>query len=179
MTILGPSTLLALLQGAAAVRDTVLVRPLMPARTGVEQLFFYAAGLTSILTLVLVGMLVVALFWIRRGAAAAGERVDALLAELRPMLKQAAETNESVRKAADLILEEVTLLQAGLHETGARVKQTVAELADRADDFNELLGKVHARADALVEVAGTAAEGIAWGARQLREHKSKRLKKKK
>src|ERR1700676_5009597 len=160
MTILGPSTVLTLLQGVAAARDTVLVRPVMPARTGVEQLFFYAAGLTSILTLLLVGMLVVALFWIRRAAAAAGERMDGLLAELRPMLRQAAETNESVRKAADLILEEVTLVQAGLHETGARVKQTVAELADRADDFNDLLGKVHDRADAFVEVAGTAVEGI-------------------
>ncbi|HVT38771.1 MAG TPA: hypothetical protein VHE78_06995 [Gemmatimonadaceae bacterium] len=179
MTILGPSTVLALLQGAAAARDTILVRPLMPARTGIEQLFFYAAGLTSILTLLLVGMLVVALFWIRRAAAAAARRADALLAELRPMLRQAAETNDSVRRTADLILEEVSLAKTGLHETGARVKQTVTELADRADDFNDLLGKVHARADALVEVAGTAVEGIAWGARQLREHKGKRARKRK
>jgi hypothetical protein len=171
-------TILPFVQVAAAARDTLVVRPLMPSRTGIEQLFFYASGLTSILTLVLVAMLVVALVWMRRAAAAAGERVDALFDELRPMLKQAAEMNESVRNAANLIQEEVVLVREGVHETGARVKQTVGELADRVDDFNDLLGKVHSRADAVVDVAGTAMDGIAWGARKLRERKHKRIRKK-
>jgi methyl-accepting chemotaxis protein len=178
MTILAAPAAVALLQAAATARDTVLVRPLPPVRSAVEQVFFYASGVTAILTLVLVLMLVVALFWMRRAAVAAGQRVDELFDELRPMLKQAAETAESVRETADLIQEEVALVKDGVNETGVRVKQTVGELADRVDDFNDLLGKMHSRADAVVGVAGSAMDGIAWGARKLRERKQKRLKKK-
>jgi methyl-accepting chemotaxis protein len=178
MTILVAPAGLALFQAAAAARDTLVVRPLPPVRSTVEQVFFYAAGLTSILTLVLVLMLVVAVFWMRRAAAAAARRVDDLLDELRPMLKEAAQTAESVRETADLIQEEVSLVKDGVNETGVRVKKTVGELADRVDDFNDLLGKVHSRADAVVGVAGSAMEGIAWGARKLRERKQKRIRKK-
>ena len=59
------------------------------------------------------------------------------------------------------------------------MKRTVGELADRVDDFNDLLGKVHSRADAVVDVAGTAMDGIGWVSRTLGERRTrKRLKKK-
>ena len=179
MTIFLPSPVLGLLQGVAAVRDTVFVRPILPARTGIEELFFYAAGLTSILALFLAITLIAVLLWMRRWAMLVGGRLDTLLQEIRPMLKQARETNESVRKAAEIVLDEVTLARDGLHQTGARVRQTVGDLAERVDDFNDLLAKLHARADAVMTVAGTAVEGIAWGAEKLRERKQKHLKKKK
>ena len=179
MTILAPSSALALLQSAAAMRDTVLVRPLPAVRSSVELVFFYASGLTSVLLLVLLLMLVVALFWLRGAAVAAARRMDELFDELRPIIKQATDASESVRKTADLIQEEVANVKDGVHDTGIRVKQTVGELADRVDDFNELLGKVHSRADAVVTVAGTALDGLAWGAQKLRERKQKRIAKKK
>jgi methyl-accepting chemotaxis protein len=179
MLILPAAHAWSLAQVAVAAHDTVLVRTLVPPRTAIETLFFYASGLTSVLTLLLVLLLLVALLWMRRAAVAAGEKIDKLFDEIRPMLKQAAETSESVRKTADLIQEEVSLAKDGVHETGARVRKTVGELADRVDDFNDLIGKVHARADAVVDVAGTAIDGIAWGARKLRERKPKRLVKKK
>ena len=176
MTILAARSALLLLQVAIA-RDTVLVQSLPPMRTGLEQVFFLAAGLTSVLTLALLATLVLALFWMRRGAIAAGERLDALLEELRPMLDQATKTSESIRKTADLIQEEVASVHDGVHESTERVKKTVGQLADRVDDFNDLLGKVHARADAVVTVAGTAMDGIAWGAKKLRDRRTRRLKK--
>jgi methyl-accepting chemotaxis protein len=169
MTIVSLVATLALQATALGARDTVLVRELPPVRSSVEQVFFYAAGLSSLLVLTLLVLLVLAVFWMRRAALAAGERVDDLLTELRPMLKQAAETGESIRKTVDRIQTEVGDLADGAHESGARVKRTVGELADRVDDFNDLLGKVHTRADAVVTVAGTAMDGIAWGARKLRE----------
>ena len=45
----------------------------------------------------------------------------------------------------------------------------VAEFGKRLDDFNELLEKVHRKADAIVEVGGMAADGIKWGAQKMRE----------
>jgi hypothetical protein len=45
----------------------------------------------------------------------------------------------------------------------------IAEFGERVDDFNELLEKVHTKADALVEVGGMAADGIKWGAQKMRD----------
>ena len=48
----------------------------------------------------------------------------------------------------------------------------VAEFGKRLDDFNELLEKVHRKADAIVEVGGMAADGIKWGAKKMRERQA-------
>jgi hypothetical protein len=45
----------------------------------------------------------------------------------------------------------------------------VAEFGERVDAFNDLLGKVHHKADAIVEVAGMAADGMKWGAEKIRD----------
>ena len=168
----------AVAPAAGAVRDTLMVRTLTPDRSVVELVFFWASGLTSILALLLLATLVAGLFWMRRAAIAAAHRVDELFDELRPMLDQATETVASVRKTADLMQDEVLLVKEGVHESSERVRKTVGDLADRVDDFNELLGKVHSRADAMATVADAAMDGIAWSAQKLRERKRKRLHRK-
>jgi hypothetical protein len=45
----------------------------------------------------------------------------------------------------------------------------IAEFGERVDDFNDLLEKVHNKADALVEVGGMAADGLKWGAQKMRD----------
>ena len=181
MTILPAVAVFTQTIGAAttAARDTMLVRYVTPDRSPLEAVFFWASGLTSILALLLLVILVAALFWTLRAAIAAGRRVDELFDDLRPMLQKAEETVESVRKTAQLVQEEVALVTAGVHESSERVKKTVSDLADRVDDFNDLLGKVHSRADTVATVAGSAIDVIAWGAQKLRERKSKRIARKK
>lgn len=159
-------------QTAAVVRDTLIVRTLPLDRSPAESLFFWAAGLTSLLSLLLLATLILGLFWLRRAFVAAGHRVDALFDEVRPILRQATEVSLSISKTVDLVHDEVELVKAGVQESSERVKRSVADLADRVDDFNELLGKVHTHADAVVTVAGAAVEGVAWGARKLRERRS-------
>jgi len=166
MTISGVAAFIA--AQAAAARDTMFVRPLPPIRSGMEQFFFVTTGLTSVLALALLATLIVMLVWARRAALAAGERMDALLEELLPVLEQARGVGDSVRKTADLIQRDVASVTEGVHETSARVKRSVGDLADRVDDFNELLGKVHARADSVVDVASTTLDGLAWGVKKLR-----------
>jgi hypothetical protein len=48
----------------------------------------------------------------------------------------------------------------------------LAEFGKRVDDFNDLLGKVHKKADALVEVGGMAADGLKWGAQKIKERRA-------
>ena len=52
----------------------------------------------------------------------------------------------------------------------------VADFGRRVDDFNELLGKVHRRAETVVEVGGMAMDGIAWGAKKLGSRRRRRKK---
>src|SRR5471032_989085 len=52
----------------------------------------------------------------------------------------------------------------------------IADFWKRVDDFNDLLGKVHRRADTVVEVGGMAMDGIAWGAKKFGEGRRRRRK---
>lgn len=52
----------------------------------------------------------------------------------------------------------------------------IAEFGERVDDFNDLLHKVHAKADALVEVGGMAADGLKWGAQKMRDRHAAKKK---
>jgi hypothetical protein len=167
MTIF-PASVVPMLVQAVAARDTVLMRALPPVRTPVEEFFFVMSGAASVLLVVLLLLLIVAVYLAWRGAVAAGRQMDTLLDDLRPMLVQATAVSESVRKTADLIQKDVALVSTGVEETSVRVKHSVAALADRVDDFNDLLGKVHARADTVVDVGGAAIDGIGAVVKKLR-----------
>ncbi len=52
----------------------------------------------------------------------------------------------------------------------------VADFGKRVDDFNDLLGKVHRRAETVVEVGGMAMDGLAWGAKKIGERRRRRRK---
>jgi hypothetical protein len=52
----------------------------------------------------------------------------------------------------------------------------IADFGKRVDDFNDLLGKVHRRAETVVEVGGMAMDGIAWGAKKIGERRRRRRK---
>jgi hypothetical protein len=167
MTIF-PASAVPMLVQAVAARDTVLMRALPPVRTPVEEFFFVMSGTASVLLVVLLLLLIVAVYLAWRAAVAAGKRMDELLDDLRPMLVQATAVSESVRKTADLIQMDVALVSTGVQETTVRVKDSVAALADRVDDFNDLLGKVHSRADTVVEVGGAAIDGLGAVVKKLR-----------
>lgn len=52
----------------------------------------------------------------------------------------------------------------------------IAEFGERVDDFNDLLHKVHQKADAIVEVGGMAADGLKWGAQKMRDRHAAKQK---
>ncbi len=178
MTISPPDTPRLLLQLAAAARDTLLVRPIPPIRTGFEQTVFVAQGILVIFAVLLIPLAIYGAFAMRQAAREAARRMDALLDELRPLAAHVKETSVAVRDTADMIRTDVATVHDTVQVATERVKQTVVQLADRVDDFNELLGAVHDKASMAVDVAGTAISGLAWGARTLRERRAARKAKK-
>src|ERR1035437_9734149 len=128
MTILASSAARFLLQAVAA-HDTVIMRQVPPGRGWFEQVVLVASGLSTLLGLLVAG-LVVAVFAVRRSVQRAHEALD----------------------------------------------KRVADFGRRVDDFNELLGKVHRRAETVVDVGGMATDGIAWGAKKLGSRRRRRKK---
>jgi hypothetical protein len=127
---------------------------------------------------VLIVVLLIGLLWLRKTLIAVGAKLEALAHALHPLLVEATATSQSVKLTADLIREDVTKMHEAISETSTRVRKTVGDLANRVDDFNELLGKVHQTADSVVDIAGTTIKGLAWGARALRERRRRRKERK-
>jgi hypothetical protein len=175
MTILLPDAPLWFLQAAAIARDTLLVRPVPPIRTTFEQTIFVAQGILVIFAVFLIPLSIYGALVMRKAALAAEQKIDALLDELRPL---AAHVKEAVKETAEMVRTDVAMVHDTVQVATDRVKQTVVQLADRVDDFNDLLGNVHEKASMAIDVAGTAMSGLAWGARTLRDRRAARKAKK-
>jgi hypothetical protein len=72
-----------------------------------------------------------------------------------------------------ILIAGLVLLMFGVWRSVRRAHEAldrrIAEFGKRVDSFNELLEKVHRKADALVEVGGLAADGLRWGAQKIRD----------
>ncbi len=156
-----------LLHQAAALADTLIVRQVPIVRTGFEQTVFVASGITSILVLVLVMGLLYALVALRRRVDETQASVEALLAELRPVAARASEVVDDVGEMAATAKDVMAESRETIQDANARIRGTVDTLADRVDDLSEMLGRIHASAERVASVAGTAIGGIKLGARAL------------
>jgi hypothetical protein len=117
--------------------------------------------------------------WLLQAAAAH----DTVIVRQVPPVQSAFEQLVSVASGISTLL--VLVLVTGLVLAMLAVRRSIsrahealdrriAEFGKRLDDFNELLGKVHKKADAIVEVGGMAADGIKWGAQKMKERHAAR-----
>jgi hypothetical protein len=106
---------------------------------------------------------------------------DTVIVQQVPPVRSAFEQVVSVASGISTLL--LLVLVAGLVVTLISVQRSVrrahnaidgrlAEFGKRVDDFNDLLVKIHKKADAIVEVSSMAADGIKWGAKKVQEHRS-------
>ena len=153
-----------LLQAAA---DTLVFRQVPPVRTRFEQAVFVAAGLAQIVTLLVV-ILLVLIFWrMWKAQLAIQEQLGRLSSKVDPMLASATAAAENVRVLTDAVRTDAVAAAEALSEATERVRDTVAGIADRVDDFSDLLGRLHQKADSIVDVAGAAITTLKWGANAL------------
>ena len=153
-----------LLQAAA---DTLVFRQVPPVRTGFEQAVFVAAGLAQIVTLLVV-ILLVLIFWrMWKAQLAIQEQLGRLSSKVDPMLASATAAAENVRVLTDAVRTDAVAAAEALSEATERVRDSVAGIADRVDDFSDLLGRLHQKADSIVDVAGAAITTLKWGANAL------------
>jgi hypothetical protein len=152
----------SLLQTAA---DTLLVRQVTPDRAGFDQVVFVAAGLAQIVTLVVVVLLAIIFFRMWKAQQAMQEQLGRLTSKIDPMIASATAAAENVRELTDAVKQDAMAAAEALSNATERVRDSVSGIADRIDDFGDLLGRVTAKAEAVADVAGAAVSTIKAGSR--------------
>lgn len=161
---------------AAAAADTVLFRQVPHAKSAFEQIVFVASGLTSILTLLVVVVVLLMLVGMRQAAKALGEKLDAVLLELRPLTQNANAASVDVREAAATAKAMVLESRETVTEANRRVRETIEHLTARVDALAEMLGRIHDAAERVAGIAGTAMGGIKAGMRTFGKGRGKKAK---
>lgn len=150
-----------------AVADTILVRQVPPVRTAFDNAVFVAAGLAQIITLAVVIILALIFYRMWRAQQAMHEQLARLSSKVDPMIASATAAAENVRLLTDVVRRDAVDAADALAEATGRVRDSVSGIADRIDDFGDLMGRVHAKADAVADLADAAMGTIRAGARIL------------
>lgn len=161
-----------MMSSLAVVADTLLVRQVPQVRSGFEQVVFVSAGVSQVVTLVVVVLLAIIFFRMWKTQQALQEQLGHLAGKVDPMIASATEAAANVRVLTDVVRRDAVQAAEALREATGRVRDSVGAVADRVDDFSALLGRVHARADAAADaaadVAGVALDALRQGVRAMR-----------
>lgn len=156
-----------LLLQAIASSDTLLVRNLPPERTTFESIVFVVSGLNSIIMLLLVVLALVSLLVLRKKAEELGDKVQALLEEMRPMARNVNAMSDDVREVARNVNGMVDDSRETVRVANERIRASVVNLTDRVDDLGAILARVNDSAERVASAATTTMAGIKLGARAL------------
>jgi len=145
--------------------DTLIVRQVTPDRAGLDQVVFVTAGIAQIVTLVVVVMLAIIFFRMWKAQQAMQEQLGRLASKVDPMITSATAAAENVRELTDAVKQDAMAAAEALSNATERVRDSVSGIADRIDEFGDLLGRVTAKAEAVADVAGVAVSTIKAGSR--------------
>lgn len=109
-----------------AAAETLLVRPVPPARTAFDQVVHIMSGLTSILTVLLCLSALWLVVGLRRRAIAIEAELASLAKDLRPLAERATAAAEDVRA----VTQKVDAIVGEVHQTASSVGATVRATAD-------------------------------------------------
>lgn len=163
----------------AAAADTLIVRQLPPVRSTFEQIVFVASGITSILLLVVLIAVLIGMVALRNKTDDLRQKVDDLIADLRPMAKSATATAEQVREVAAKVNTMVDDSKDTVRVVNSRVRKSTRVMTTRVNELSELIGRISRSAERVSAIAGTAMGGIKFGARALGLGRKKKGKKSK
>ncbi len=145
--------------------DTLIVRQVTPDRAGLDQVVFVTAGIAQIVTLVVVVMLAFIFFRMWKAQQAMQEQLGRLASKVDPMITSATAAAENVRELTDAVKQDAMAAAEALSNATERVRDAVSGIADRIDEFGDLLGRVTEKAEAVADVAGAAVSTIKAGSR--------------
>lgn len=152
-----------------ATVDTLIVRQVSPVRSSFENLVFVSAGVAQVVTLVVVILLAIIFFRMWKAQIAIQEQLARLSSKVDPMIASATAAAENVRVLTDAVKSDAVEAAEALTEATGRVRDSVSGIADRIDEFGDLMGRVTDKAEAVADVAGAAITTIKAGSRLFKK----------
>lgn len=157
-----------LLQAAATLPDTIVMRQVAPQRSWFEQVASVAATLMSI-TLVALAIAVVPAAWnFRKSYKKLNDLLERIYGDVNPLMRHASSIADNVNYITTSIRTDVQQVNATIATANQRLQDAVAMTESRLRDFNALLAVVQEEAEgAFVSTAATV-RGVRQGAATFR-----------
>jgi uncharacterized protein YoxC len=157
-----------LLQGAAALHDTVYVKQVAENPTAFARISGIASGLVSITLLVLTVALVPAAWNFRKSYKKVSDLLDRIYGDVNPLMRHASTIADNVDYITTTLRVDVQRINRTLLAANDRLQRAVEETEVRAKEFNALLRVVQQEAEEAFVATASTLRGVRTGAASLR-----------
>jgi uncharacterized protein YoxC len=157
----------------SAVRDTVITW-VVPAPSGwFEQVTDIAAGILTLLTVLLMVGGVLALIRLRKSFEAAQSSLDGVSKDVRELVDATNRIAQDFAGVSDSVRKSASGLSDTVDYANERARRAVSQLADRVDEFNGALAAVQHDTQNIVVSALAALKGVRAGMNAIRRPRRK------
>jgi uncharacterized protein YoxC len=158
-----------LMQAAAAIRDTVVMKQLPPER-GVVDWVVIASSTIIALTLVTLTILSIPVaIHSRRFYRTVHQLLDRVYGDITPIMRQTHNITDNVNFITTSLRADVLKVNAALTAANERVQQAAALTEQRMNEFNALLAVVQQEAEQVFVSTASAVRGVREGAASFRD----------
>lgn len=157
-----------LLQGAAALHDTVYVKQVAENPTVFARLSSIASGLVSITLLVLTAALVPAAWNFRKSYKKVSELLDRIYGDVNPLMRHASTIADNVDYITTSLRVDVQRINRTLLAANDRLERAVEETEQRVKEFHALLRVAQQEAEETLISTASTIRGVRIGAATLR-----------
>ncbi len=153
-----------LMQQAATLPDTVVMKTVAPERGWFDSVTEIASGILTVTVLGLVIALVPLTWLLVRELRSARQLLHKAYADLDPLMRHATSIADNLNYITTSIRGDVEQVNATIASANRRLKQAVAVTEDRLNEFNALLHVVQEEAEGAFVSTAAAVRGVRTGA---------------
>ena len=156
-----------LLQGVAALPDTIVTKQVSVEQGTFEKVASVAQGLMTIAILVLTVVLVPAAWNFRKSYAKVSDLLDRVYGDINPLMRHASAIADNVNYITTSVRTDVQQVNATIAAANLRLQQAVALTEQRLGEFNALLAVVQEEAEGMFIATASTVRGVRTGAAAL------------
>jgi uncharacterized protein YoxC len=157
-----------LIQAALTAHDTVLVKPILPARGVFEQISAIASAIIMVALLVFVVVAVPVAWHFRKMYRKVNHMLDRIQGDITPLMHHVSSIADNVNFVTTSIRTDVQKVNATIASANERVLEAVKAAENRLNEFNALLSVVQDEAEQVFVSTAATVRGVRGGAEAFR-----------
>jgi hypothetical protein len=156
-----------LIQGAAALPDTVFTKQIATVPSTFDRITGIASGLLTIAFLVFVAAAVPAAWNFRKSYRRVNKLLERIYGDINPIMRHASSVADNINYITTSIRADVQQINATIAGANERLQQAVLLTERRLGDFNALLQVVQEEAEQMFVSTASAVRGVRTSASAL------------